>query len=676
MNNDINEKIVHAAPVPPFVRFVASAVPMVFDNSLSYYEALCALWKWMQDNLVDVINHNATVTEQYIDYDLHTRELFIELKSYVDNYFDNLDVQEEINNKLDQMAEDGTLQEIITAYIQANVTWTFDTVADMKLAANLTNGSYARTLGFHGIGDGGGAIYKISNSGTANEMDVIAIGSLFANLVIFGDIKPELFGAYGDGTHNDSTAFNRCLNYTFGLQSNLNNEVIGRDIILTKDYLIDKLSIPQGMEVTRIIGKKARIRTGGFTFNASTGWKVLIQGIIFDNCTTPIDFDYRNLEYGRYEIINCVFNGCSGVCCNIERRSCQVIIDGCTFRGSEKSVYVRNVDMFIFKNNWVECTSAYPWGNNHYDIEQYAPDEGSMIIENNMFIPGYTQTGTNPCWIKVGRNAIIKNNRFSGENTSIHPIIIDYDNYASFSVNSSVYPIVDITDNPIMTGETRILLAHACGQINLTSNSGWAGGGRVMATSGADADTYFTNLDYKWLSIVIRDNGGRSFNFKDDYGIGLPAAYKPTVATVLQRFIKDKPLYQDNYNYELKSSVSNHVLTLDYYVNNLERAGLFVIGGKVNKNPGGTGYYEHFVALVGLERYYDGGLHYRVNAKIVSANNQNVSFTCQINGADHIDSLASGEHITITVTGSGTARAEFETAEMLRLKPISNAVCN
>ena len=43
MNNDINEKIVHAAPVPPFVRFVASAVPMVFDNSLSYYEALCAI---------------------------------------------------------------------------------------------------------------------------------------------------------------------------------------------------------------------------------------------------------------------------------------------------------------------------------------------------------------------------------------------------------------------------------------------------------------------------------------------------------------------------------------------------------------------------------------------------------------------------------------------------------
>lgn len=211
MNNDINEKIVHAAPVPPFVRFVASAVPMVFDNSLSYYEALCALWKWMQDNLVDVINHNASVTEDYIEYDLHTRELFIELKSYVDNYFDNLDVQEEINNKLDDMVEAGTLQEIITTYIQSNVAWTFDTVADMKQATNLVSGSFAQTLGFHSLNDGGGALYKISDTGTANEMDVIAIGDLYAQLIYGDKANVMQFGAYGDNTHDDSTVINHVL---------------------------------------------------------------------------------------------------------------------------------------------------------------------------------------------------------------------------------------------------------------------------------------------------------------------------------------------------------------------------------------------------------------------------------------------------------------------------------
>lgn len=224
MNNDINEKIEHAAPVPPFVKFVASAVPMVFDNSLSYYEALCALWKWLQDDVIDVINNNASVTELWrqelttFENDLtddfnDLSDAFDQLHEYVDTYFDNLDVQEEINNKLDQMVEDGVLQEIITTYLQSNVAWTFDTVADMKNSTNLVNGSYAQTLGFHSINDGGGAIYKITNSGTANEMDVIAVGSLFANLCHVSNINIKQFGAHGDGVTDDTDEIGAALAY-------------------------------------------------------------------------------------------------------------------------------------------------------------------------------------------------------------------------------------------------------------------------------------------------------------------------------------------------------------------------------------------------------------------------------------------------------------------------------
>lgn len=50
-----------------------------------------------------------TTVEDYINQ-------FNELHDYVHDYFDNLDVQEEINNKLDAMVEDGTLQEILGEY--------------------------------------------------------------------------------------------------------------------------------------------------------------------------------------------------------------------------------------------------------------------------------------------------------------------------------------------------------------------------------------------------------------------------------------------------------------------------------------------------------------------------------------------------------------------------------
>lgn len=108
-----NDKPRRMPNVPPFVKFVCANVPMVFDDSLSYYEALCALWKYIQ-GMTDVINNNATLEEEYI-------EKFNELKTFVDEYFDNLDVQEEINNKLDQMAESGVLQDIILAYLNDTI---------------------------------------------------------------------------------------------------------------------------------------------------------------------------------------------------------------------------------------------------------------------------------------------------------------------------------------------------------------------------------------------------------------------------------------------------------------------------------------------------------------------------------------------------------------------------
>ena len=56
----------------------------------------------------------ATVVNDYI-------ERFTILKDYVDNYFNNLDVQEEINNKLDDMVEDGTMATLIENYLSEYV---------------------------------------------------------------------------------------------------------------------------------------------------------------------------------------------------------------------------------------------------------------------------------------------------------------------------------------------------------------------------------------------------------------------------------------------------------------------------------------------------------------------------------------------------------------------------
>lgn len=59
-----------------------------------------------------------SVNETVADY----IERFNTLYTYVHDYFDNLDVQQEVNNKLDEMAEDGTLEELLGDYVSSLAT--------------------------------------------------------------------------------------------------------------------------------------------------------------------------------------------------------------------------------------------------------------------------------------------------------------------------------------------------------------------------------------------------------------------------------------------------------------------------------------------------------------------------------------------------------------------------
>ena len=202
----LNLDTIKTVDTQPF-RYLVSTIgnlPTSFTDSMSYYELLAWFLKFLEEQVIPTVNNNAAAVEEL-------QGIVIELHDYVENYFANLDVQEEINNKLDQMTEEGTLQEIITTYIQSNVAWTFDTVEDMKAATNLIDGSYAQTLGFYTVNDGGGALYHITNTGTANEIDIIAVDSLKAHIVLTPSMSILQFGGKLDGETDNSSILNQML---------------------------------------------------------------------------------------------------------------------------------------------------------------------------------------------------------------------------------------------------------------------------------------------------------------------------------------------------------------------------------------------------------------------------------------------------------------------------------
>lgn len=68
-----------------------------------------------------------------VKHDWETQEeAFESLKTFINNYFDNLDVEEEINNKIDSMIEDGTLEDILLPLVSGySAPYLVDNVQEM-----------------------------------------------------------------------------------------------------------------------------------------------------------------------------------------------------------------------------------------------------------------------------------------------------------------------------------------------------------------------------------------------------------------------------------------------------------------------------------------------------------------------------------------------------------------
>lgn len=156
----------------PFKWFILQNFPFIeadFD-ALTNYELMCKLAEKMNE-VINSINNVGNEVELLSN-------AFINLKSYVDNYFADLNVQDEINNKLDDMAESGQLTDIIAQYLQLAGLLCYNTVSDMANATNIVDGSFARTFGRTTYNDGYGAFYKIRdmiNTDIVDGENIVAI---------------------------------------------------------------------------------------------------------------------------------------------------------------------------------------------------------------------------------------------------------------------------------------------------------------------------------------------------------------------------------------------------------------------------------------------------------------------------------------------------------------------
>ena len=106
-----------------------TALPLTYDDSLSYYELL--------NKVVNYLNHTIEDLTAVESNTSALADAYNQLQKYVNDYFDELDVEAELRNVLDAMAEDGTLDALLDPIVENQLPGIVDEKIDSVVAEQI-----------------------------------------------------------------------------------------------------------------------------------------------------------------------------------------------------------------------------------------------------------------------------------------------------------------------------------------------------------------------------------------------------------------------------------------------------------------------------------------------------------------------------------------------------------
>lgn len=191
--------------------------------------------------------------------------------------------------------------------IQRQIDCVFDTVADMAACATLSDGMTCMTRGYFAVNDGGSAVYEITDSATANGIDIIncSVSGVYATLINDAIGYGSKYGCMGE---TDITRINRVL---------AANDIVVFDVPMT---VSDTIVIGSGLKV-----KIARLTYTGVNYAISTtgtGTEIEFDAIlastgagIYVDCQTA-QFNSSKIN-GRVitSLNHCLYIYCNGLGC-------------------------------------------------------------------------------------------------------------------------------------------------------------------------------------------------------------------------------------------------------------------------------------------------------------------------------------------------------------------------
>lgn len=360
--------------IPPFRRFVIQNFPFIeadFDALTSY-----ELWSKVVEYLNKVIKSQNEITaemQQYIDY--------------INNYFDDLDVTEEIDAKLDEMAENGELADIIAEYIQLRGVLAYDTVNAMANAENVVDGSACRTLGKTTYDDGEGRFYRVRNIVNTDVVDGVNIIGIVHNNSLVAELLP-------DDTISDVDTLKTDV-------QNLQNVTAKKHLVVIGDSHSTTVNVPAENAWYTIVARKLGLTLHNYAVGG-TGYVRTVSGSNFstqaDEAIADTDFNNNDVEV---VIVYGGINDLSDADASSQATNCASLCD-------KINNNFPNAKLFIVGINCGATNFALANGGNN--LYYFSLMKQACYAKNAIFI--------NSCfWIRKGTNT---NNPFYN-NENNHP---------------------------------------------------------------------------------------------------------------------------------------------------------------------------------------------------------------------------------------------------------------
>lgn len=358
-------------------------LPQAYGDELSYYELLNKVIE-KSNELGDTIN---------------------ELIEYVNHYFDSLDIQKMIDKKLDEMAQDGTLADLINNVIFSKLNKSVNkravkcvTVLEMVNDMDISLNDIVITSGYYTINDNGNATYLILDVNSGYNIPLS--NGLFAYFV-GNSGRPEQFGCKGNDS-DDTTGLKNLLdtckcislspNKKYGFSSPLTvmgDTNINGNFSCLHSLIIDVSSDPND-GLIKISGDNCvftNIKFDGGMNNA--GQKV--NKHTYDRPSTngrPIIDTVSGNKYNNILIENCIFENATAM--SIQLNDCDnVTVSNCQIRNSNRdAIFVIGDAISIVGNIIEDCEDNYI----AIDTSFINRDISGVVISQNTLKKSMTNT--------------------------------------------------------------------------------------------------------------------------------------------------------------------------------------------------------------------------------------------------------------------------------------------